>query len=71
MGEETGTGRRTWRFWAALVLVPVALAILVSLAAIGLLPIPGPVDEAVLLVAAGGLWGFYRDELAAAWAKAG
>jgi hypothetical protein len=41
------------------------------LAAIGLLPIPGPVDEAVLLVAAGVLWGFYRDELAAAWAKAG
>ncbi len=31
VGEETGTARRTWRFWAALVLVPVALAILVSL----------------------------------------
>jgi len=40
------------------------------LAVVGLLPIPGPVDEAVLLVAAGLLWAFYRDELAAAWAQA-
>ena len=39
------------------------------LAAVGLLPIPGPVDEAVLLLVAGLLWGFYRDELVAAWAK--
>ncbi len=29
--EETGTNRRTWRFWTALVLVPVALVILLSL----------------------------------------
>lgn len=31
MGEGSGTGRRTWRFWIALVLVPVALVILLSL----------------------------------------
>jgi len=31
MGEENGTGRRTWRFWLALVLVPAALVILLSL----------------------------------------
>jgi surfeit locus 1 family protein len=31
MGEDRQTGRRTWRFWAALVLVPVALVILLSL----------------------------------------
>ncbi|MBX9467480.1 MAG: SURF1 family protein [Rhizobium sp.] len=29
--EGTETGRRTWRFWAALVIVPVALFILISL----------------------------------------
>jgi hypothetical protein len=40
-------------------------------AAFGLLPIPGPLDEAVLLLVAGLLWGFYRDELVAAWAEAG
>ena len=31
MGEQTERGRRTWRFWAALVLVPAALVILLSL----------------------------------------
>jgi surfeit locus 1 family protein len=31
MGERSRTGRRTWRFWIALVLVPVALVILLSL----------------------------------------
>jgi hypothetical protein len=41
-----------------------------GLAAFGLLPIPGPLDEAVLLLVAGALWAFYRDELAAAWAQA-
>jgi hypothetical protein len=41
------------------------------LAAFGLLPIPGPLDEAVLLLVAGLLWGFYRDELNAAWAQTG
>lgn len=31
MGQGAHTGRRTWRFWLALVLVPAALAILLSL----------------------------------------
>jgi hypothetical protein len=41
------------------------------LAAVGLLPWPGPVDEAVLLVAAVPLALFYRAELADAWRQAG
>ena len=40
-------------------------------AAIGLLPIPGPVDEAVLLLIAPILWLFYRAELGEAWVRAG
>jgi hypothetical protein len=40
-------------------------------AAIGLLPIPGPVDEAVLLLIAPILWLFYRAELREAWVRAG
>ena len=31
MNEADHEGRRTWRFWLALVLVPAALAILLSL----------------------------------------
>jgi hypothetical protein len=38
-----------------------------GLAAVGLAPIPGPFDEAVLLVAAAILWLGYRDRLRAAW----
>jgi hypothetical protein len=41
-----------------------------GLALFGLLPVPGPLDEAVLLLVAGLLWVFYRDELTAAWAQA-
>ena len=41
------------------------------LAAIGLLPIPGPFDEAVLLVVALILFVFYRRELRQAWSEAG
>lgn len=41
------------------------------LAALGLLPIPGPFDEAVLLVVALILFVFYRQELRQAWKKAG
>jgi hypothetical protein len=37
---------------------------------IGLLPIPGPVDEAVLLVVAVLLWVFYREKLIDAWQRA-
>lgn len=40
-----------------------------GLAAFGLLPIPGPVDEAALLVAAFPLAIFYRGELTDAWQR--
>ena len=39
------------------------------LAVIGLLPIPGPVDEAVLLLVALVLALFYRDLMREAWAQ--
>jgi hypothetical protein len=41
------------------------------LAAFGLLPIPGPLDEAVLLLVALILLVFYRSELRDAWERAG
>jgi hypothetical protein len=41
-----------------------------GLAAVGLAPIPGPVDEVVLLVVAAILWLGYRDRLRAAWLEA-
>jgi hypothetical protein len=40
-----------------------------GLAAIGVAPIPGPVDEVVLLVVAAILWIGYRDRLQAAWRR--
>jgi hypothetical protein len=40
-------------------------------AAAGAAPIPGPFDEAVLLLVAAILWLFYRDRLVAAWRTAG
>ena len=40
------------------------------LAALGLAPIPGPVDEAVLLLVALVLFVFYRQELRQAWRDA-
>jgi hypothetical protein len=40
-----------------------------GLAALGLAPIPGPFDEAVLVVVAAILWLGYRDRLRAAWAS--
>jgi hypothetical protein len=39
--------------------------------ALGLLPVPGPFDEAVLLLVGGILWVFYRDQLNEAWQRAG
>jgi hypothetical protein len=39
-------------------------------AALGLLPVPGPFDEAVLLLVALPLFAFYRDRLRAAWLEA-
>jgi hypothetical protein len=41
------------------------------LAALGLLPVPGPFDEAVLLMAAIPLGLFYREPLADAWRRSG
>jgi hypothetical protein len=41
-----------------------------AVAAFGLLPIPGPIDEAVLLLIAPVLALFYRRELADAWQQA-
>jgi hypothetical protein len=41
-----------------------------GLAAIGLAPVPGPFDEAVLLVVAAILWLGYRERLRAAWRDA-
>ena len=35
--------------------------------ALGLAPVPGPFDEAVLLVVGGILWVFYRGQLHEAW----
>jgi hypothetical protein len=40
-------------------------------AAFGLLPIPGPAEEAVLLLVAALLWLFYREQLTEAWQRAG
>ena len=39
-----------------------------GLAAFGLLPIPGPVDELALVVVGAALWLFYRRTLREAWA---
>jgi len=39
-------------------------------AAFGLLPIPGPVDEAALLLVGALLWLFYRERLTEAWQQA-
>jgi hypothetical protein len=40
------------------------------IAGLGLLPIPGPVDEAVLLLVAPVLFGFYREPMREAWRSA-
>ena len=37
---------------------------------LGLLPVPGPFDEIVLLAVAGLLWLGYRDQLSEAWQEA-
>jgi hypothetical protein len=41
-----------------------------GLVALGVLPVPGPFDEAVLVVAAVLLFGFYRPVLREAWIAA-
>ncbi|HEX5174897.1 MAG TPA: hypothetical protein VFV91_12225 [Gaiellaceae bacterium] len=39
------------------------------LAAVGLLPLPGPFDEAVLLLVGAILFAFYRRQLREAWER--
>ena len=41
-----------------------------GLAALGLLPVPGPFDEAVLALVGAILYGFYREPLREAWRQA-
>jgi hypothetical protein len=41
-----------------------------GLAAFGVLPIPGPIDEAALLIVGLILWVLYRDTLREAWSQA-
>ena len=41
-----------------------------GLVAFGVLPIPGPVDEVVLLIVGPILWIFYRDRFRQAWSQA-
>jgi hypothetical protein len=41
-----------------------------GLVAFGLLPVPGPLDEAVLVLVGAILYGFYREPLRAAWRQA-
>ena len=41
-----------------------------GLVAFGVLPVPGPFDEVVLLLAGLVLWTFYRDLLREAWSQA-
>jgi hypothetical protein len=38
-----------------------------GLVALGLLPVPGPFDEAVLVLAAGLLFAFHRESMRDAW----
>jgi hypothetical protein len=40
------------------------------LAVLGLLPVPGPFDEAVLVLVGALLWIFYRDRMREAWRAA-
>jgi hypothetical protein len=42
-----------------------------GLAAFGLLPLPGPLDEAALALVGAILWLFYRRALRDAWAASG
>jgi hypothetical protein len=41
-----------------------------GLAAFGVLPVPGPIDEVALLIVGALLWIFYRQSLRDAWARA-
>ena len=41
------------------------------LVVLGVAPVPGPFDEAVLLIAASLLFTFYREQMREAWREAG
>ena len=41
------------------------------IAGIGLLPIPGPFDEAILVLVAPVFFGFYREPMREAWRSSG
>jgi hypothetical protein len=41
-----------------------------GLVVLGLLPVPGPFDEAVLVLVGGVLFAFYREPLRSAWREA-
>jgi hypothetical protein len=41
-----------------------------GLVAFGLLPVPGPLDEAILALVGAILYGFYREPLREAWRQA-
>jgi hypothetical protein len=41
------------------------------LVVLGVAPVPGPFDEAVLLIAASLLFTFYREQIREAWREAG
>jgi hypothetical protein len=59
---------RAMRYAATDKRIPRPLRWLVGL---GLLPVPGPFDEVVLLIAAVPLGLFYREPLAEAWRRSG
>jgi hypothetical protein len=42
-----------------------------GIAAVGLLPLPGPLDEAILVLVAPMFLAFYRGPMRDAWARAG
>ena len=55
----------------ALTLLTLFVLAWLALAAFGLLPIPGPLDEVALVVVGCLLWLFWRDSLREAWQHAG
>ena len=67
MGARLGRLLRTVRILARDGRIPMPLR---GLALVGAAPIPGPFDEAALLLAGALLWMFHRDRLREAWALA-
>jgi hypothetical protein len=67
MGARLGRLLRAVRILARDGRIPKPLR---GLALVGAAPIPGPLDEAALLLAGALLWVFHRDRLREAWARA-